>query len=118
MLITKQEFTEKQERDFLAWIRTLPSCLSGKRPCQSCHVRSVAEGAGTATKPRLYAVPMTQKEHDTQTNQGYLAAIKKHGTVANVEIWYADIDDGKMGLSWFKSRAYEYREKFLKINSQ
>lgn len=56
----------------LAWIRTLPSLISGKRGCDACHVRygSLAHGkrtTGGAEKPSdCWTVPLTRDEHTDQ----------------------------------------------------
>lgn len=115
-IFQKDEFTEEQEKAFLAWIRTLPSVLNGNLGCESCHVLSVAHGAGKGHKPRLFAVPMTHKQHLTQTNEGYAAALAQH---AKREVFakflkeYRIEDGNKAALAWFKERAMEHRVFFL-----
>ena len=55
----------------LAWVRALPSVLSGARPCEACHVRygSPAHGkreTGMQEKPDdAFVVPLTTHEHRT-----------------------------------------------------
>lgn len=48
----------------LALIRKLPSCLSGKKPCDPHHLRVANErGIGLKATDR-WAVPMTRAEHE------------------------------------------------------
>lgn len=107
----KSPYSDKLDKEFLAWIRTLPSVLSGKSPCTAAHVLSVAHGAGKGIKPKLFAVPLTDGEHRLQHQQGYLPTLFyfKREEIINLPI------DPKAGLNWFKAQAMEYRMEFLKL---
>lgn len=70
---------------FIAYIRTLPSCVSGRYNeyneagdgrCVAAHVRRVSLGAGTAIKPRYSAVPLTQNEEHSLTHNKGESALK------------------------------------------
>lgn len=51
------------DEQHLANIRKLPSCLSGKRPCEAHHLRC-AGGRGVSLKAEdKWAIPLTQEEH-------------------------------------------------------
>lgn len=56
----------------LAWIRTLPSAVSGMYPCEACHVRygdpeHRKKRTGRGQKPDdCWTVPMTAAEHRSQ----------------------------------------------------
>lgn len=102
----KDEFTDAQEREFLAWVRKLPSCLTGQTPCQACHVLRVNQGSGKGIKPKLMAVPMTAGEHRDQTNHGYLYAINKYASRLL-------IDTEQDAIEWFENQALRYRKRFL-----
>ena len=60
----------------LAFIRLLPSVISGERPCEACHIRAgsavhrkVWTGAGR--KPDdLWCLPLTPAEHRAQHDMG------------------------------------------------
>lgn len=103
-------FTEAQERNFLAWIRTLTSVLSRREPCQACHIRRVSQGAGTGRKPRLMSVPMTAEEHQMQSTQSYHNAIQECGSYAVLQNFAAS---GLTAIEWFEQRALNYRSLFL-----
>lgn len=109
----KEKYTLKQEKAFLAWIRTLPSCLSGNTPCVAAHIRRVSEGAGMGRKPRLFAVPMTNEEHQYQHNHGEMAVLIKY-TRFNDIITYHSWEAKESSKIWFNNLANKYREKFLK----
>lgn len=67
-----QRRPRKQAGKHLAWIRTLPSVLSGRRGCDPCHIRyaSLAHGkrlVGNSEKPDdCWTIPLTRDEHDDQ----------------------------------------------------
>lgn len=114
--LEKDPFTLEQETEFLAWIRTLPSSLSGKTiDIQACHVRRVAQGAGTARKPRLFAIPMTSEEHSYQHNQGELGCLIKYNTYWGHWRGYVAFPE-RLRLQakcWFEEKAFLYRKEFL-----
>ena len=61
--------------DFLAWVRTQPSALSGQagtdeNPVVAAHVRRIADGAGTGIKPQYAAIPLLHTEHTEQHQHG------------------------------------------------
>ena len=52
------------DRAHLAMIRTLPSCISGRQPCDPHHLRVKGErGVGLKATDK-WAVPLTRDEHD------------------------------------------------------
>lgn len=59
----------ENDNDFLAWIRTLPSAISGKRPCIAAHYRT-AFNSGVGIKPLYSAIPLTDEEHKYQHHVG------------------------------------------------
>ncbi len=54
-----------QNPEFRKWIRSLPSVVSGRGPCEVVHVRS--RGAGGGDEGNI--VPLTQHEHIYQLHQ-------------------------------------------------
>lgn len=64
---------------FLQWCRGQPRCYScdaedsERNPIQAAHYRKVAAGAGTGIKPEYSALPLCQKCHLKQHNEGYSA---------------------------------------------
>lgn len=97
---------------FLAWIRTLPSCLSGDGPCQAAHVRRVQFGSGTGIKPPFSAVPLTFTEHYLQHSQGELASILAYGDF--------DLEEPtpQFAKDWFTEKALEYRKQWEEMNEK
>lgn len=65
------------DKELLAWIKTQTKCAADRAGCEGdmvpAHVRRVAEGAGTGIKPEYCAVPMCNKHHQMQHNQGEAA---------------------------------------------
>jgi hypothetical protein len=59
------------DKKFLEWIRTRP-CIScnAPAPSEAAHVRRVANGSGTGTKPEFSAIPLCKKCHSDQHNHG------------------------------------------------
>lgn len=101
---------KRPDRDFLAWIETLPSCISGhfeawehgEGRSVAAHVRR-ARDAGTSYKPLYSAVPLSDREHRTQSQLGEKACLEKHlGGVWSVE----------KAKSWFDQQAQRYREEW------
>lgn len=79
------------DAEFLDWIRAQPCAVTGERDyhkdeatgivterCDPAHVRTVANGAGTAIKPPYCAIPLVHHLRDVETRSGkaalYLAA--------------------------------------------
>jgi hypothetical protein len=69
--------TDKSQRrirdaEHLAWIRTLPSIISGQTPCEACHIRYGdpsyrKKRTGMGQKPDdAWCLPMTREEHRSQ----------------------------------------------------
>lgn len=69
-------------KEHLKLIRQLPSCVSGKRPCDSHHLKIKQErGMGMRSRDK-WAVPLTRDEHDhleAQGSRNELAWFKKNG---------------------------------------
>lgn len=109
----KDPYTEKDEIEFLAWLRTLKSCVSGRRyGIQACHVRRVAYGSGTARKPRLFAVPMTAQEHHIQTVNGEWACLT---TYLPIFYWPKEGFTLLTAKEWFENQALKHRATFLSL---
>lgn len=65
----KRSDEEREDAKFLAWIRTMPSAFSGKRPTVAAHYRTAAN-SGTGIKPLFSAIPLTWEEHRRQHDIG------------------------------------------------
>lgn len=69
----------------LAFIRKLPSAVSGKTPCEACHVRTASaihrkKKTGLAQKPDdSWTLPLTAEEHKAQHCENELAFWRAHG---------------------------------------
>lgn len=109
MMCPKDPFSEKMEREFLAWLRKKPSILGGEGQCEACHIRVVGKGAGTGRKPRLCAVPLTPPQHRLQSQQGYLITLAHFRK--DVKIPYPANE--KFGIEWFLDQAMNFRREFL-----
>ena len=76
--IAKDEFSEADEKAFLEFVRSQPSCLSGDPAgVVAAHVRRVSYGAGIGRKPYLFSVALTDDEHKYQHQHGELATLLK-----------------------------------------
>lgn len=91
---------KKQDKLYLAWLRTMPCCVCGCSPSDPAHVR---RNSGIATKPLLSAVPLCRKCHI---------------------ISHAKAESGLLKLSreaakqWFDDRAVEYYRRWLQLVNQ
>jgi len=66
---TKRKRKKESDRDFLDWLRTQPSAVSGVGPCEPCHYRT-AKNSGVGCKPLYSAIPMLRDEHLEQHRVG------------------------------------------------
>jgi len=99
------------DEDYLKWIRTQPSAISGDYDwseaggfCEACHVRRANE-AGTGYKPPYSAIPLTHKEHHIQTTQGEVACLENSGL-------FAQKPTVEQAKEWFDTMAAKYREEW------
>lgn len=96
------------DKDFQAWVRRQPSCISGcfsewvdgEGRCEFAHVRRVARGSGVGIKPAFSGVPLTHAEHAMQHQHGEAYVLAANGIVA---------DDA---AAWFEAKADEYWERW------
>ena len=58
------------DEEYLEWVRQQPCAVTGARPAEAAHVRRVADGAGTAIKPRYSAIPLCREMHQRQHQEG------------------------------------------------
>lgn len=58
-----------------AWIRSLPSVASGKRPCENVHVRG---GGGSRKADACWIVPLTRYEHRVELHQWGKQTFERH----------------------------------------
>lgn len=74
-----------EEPAHLAFIRKLPSVISGQYGCEACHIRSGSavhrkKWTGGQQKPDdCWTLPMTSEEHRAQHSENELAFYKRHG---------------------------------------
>ena len=76
------ERREGNSKAHLALIRKLPSCISGKRPCDPHHLRVKEERATGRKATDRWAVPLTRLEHDEVHkvgSRGEVAWFKRNG---------------------------------------
>ena len=67
---------ERSEK-YKAWIRTLPSILTGKTPCEACHTGT--DGGMRMKASDFSCVPMTRKEHIEYHATSRAAMERKYG---------------------------------------
>lgn len=68
-----------RDRNYLLWVKTLPSAISGKRPCDAHHCIGV--GSGMGQKASDYMVfPLTREEHEELHRTGWADWELLHGT--------------------------------------
>lgn len=84
--VSPREKWEGNSKAHRALIAKLPSCLSGRTPCDPHHLRIKDErGSGLRARDR-WALPLTRAEHDLVHGQAFNA---------------------KQELAWFKERGIE-----------
>lgn len=75
---------KKEDKEYRAWLRTLPCCICAKPPPnEACHVRFNEDGTdapATGYKPYLKAVPMDFGCHKLQHNES-------HTIYGNKDFW-------------------------------
>lgn len=95
------------DAQFLAWIRTLPSCLprmpGDDSSVQACHIRR-ANNSGVGMKPPFSAVPMTANQHKYQHD---------HGETACLTLFLGKHFGRTEAHEWFDKKAEHYRMWFL-----
>jgi len=80
----KETASFKDERH-LAFIRKLPSAVSGAYPCEACHIRAGSprhnkKATGKAQKPSdCWTVPLTAEEHRDQHNGNEMSFWRRNG---------------------------------------
>lgn len=74
-----------EDAGHLAFIRKLPSVISGAYPCEACHIRSGSpvhrkKRTGGQQKPDdCWTLPMTPEEHRAQHSENELSFYRRHG---------------------------------------
>jgi hypothetical protein len=81
---SKRRKEKPNDREFLDWLKTQPSALSGKTPCDPCHYRT-AKNSGVGCKPLLSAIPLTRDEHRLQHQIGQYAFMPREWWEREVE---------------------------------
>ena len=77
---------------------------------EPAHIRRVAAGSGTGTKPPYHAVPACHEHHRLQHDQGYLAAAK---VAAAQDRYRGDLDE-EVALDWFHRQAVARKQEWAK----
>ena len=98
------------DKDFQAWVRRQPSCLSGcfsewqdgEGRCEFAHVRRVSRGGGVGIKPPFSGVPLTHAEHAMQNQYGEAYVLAANGIAT------------EDAVTWFEAMADEYWERWRK----
>ena len=83
---TKRKHDKPNDREFLAWIRTQPSALTGRTPCIAAHYRT-SKNSGIGCKPTYSAIPLTQQEHSEQHRIGQFNFMPKPWWEGKVEYY-------------------------------
>jgi hypothetical protein len=115
------------DKEYRAWVQTLPSCLSGKfsewlsdlgewrNP--ACHVRRAATfGTGFRDVP-FTSIPLTHEEHAYQHQYGELACLAKytHDPQLKCTLLNASpVEAERIAKEWFDSQVIKYREMWRK----
>lgn len=69
-----------RNRQYLDWVKTLPSCISGRPADDPHHLIGYTEG-GVGTKASdYYAIPLTRDEHTYLHDLGWREWEKLHGS--------------------------------------
>ena len=61
---------------YLRWIRTLPSLVSGRGPCDACHTGT--DGGMSQKASDLSCVPLTREEHQEYHQHGKRAFERRY----------------------------------------
>ncbi len=74
----------KRDPKYLAWVRKMPSLISGRTPCDACHTGS--DGGMSQKASDFSCVPMTREEHQEYHRIGKAAFERKYGVNFAVEV--------------------------------
>lgn len=66
-----------RSRKYLDWVKTQPSCVSGKPADDPHHIKRPGFG-GTSKCSDLFAIPLTREEHDELHHIGWRAWEEKY----------------------------------------
>ena len=76
MDLTKHKAWRCQE--YLDWVKTLPSCISGKPSDDAHHIKGHGFG-GTVKAPDWATIPLTREEHTYWHSVGWKYFEERHG---------------------------------------
>ena len=71
-----------RSQKYINWVKTLPSVVSGKSPCDAHHIKLPGFG-GTSKISDLFAIPLTREEHTEGHSIGWQSFEAKH----NIDQW-------------------------------
>lgn len=114
---------KREDQDYLGWLTFQPSWLDGafsgtddegRQRNIACHVRRSGDSgtggaAGTGYKPLWSAVPMTFRQHNTQSSQGELACIAAYANYRVYVIHYEGETMEEKAKSAFNIAARHYK---------
>lgn len=96
-----------EDKDYLAWIRTLPCAVTGVRPVDAAHISyadnrygKLGRAKGTKEDDR-WAIPLSQNSHREQHSMGerrYWEVIGLDPCIIAMSLWAAYPDDDKARL--------------------
>ena len=105
------------DEEFQAWCRKQKCVVCGDKDypeeypegvCEYAHVRRVANGAGTSTKPPYSGVPLCHKHHTLQHNKGELASYVAAATYDQKITIYSEHN----AKDWFDKKRIQHLEKW------
>jgi hypothetical protein len=111
---------------FRAWIQTLPSALDGKSFSDwlpdlgewrnlACHVRRAGR-SGVGYKEEFACIPMSDKEHKYQHQNGELACLLKFTADPQLKVTLLDaspVEAERLAKQWFDAQVEKYRQRWL-----
>ncbi|STZ77367.1 hypothetical protein [Bergeriella denitrificans] len=107
-------FVIGSDEAYQQWTRSRPSAISnkgdwveeiGEYRCEYAHVRRVAAGSGTASKPEYSGLPLRHEEHALQHSLGEMGVLQHYGK---------NINTPSEAAAWFEKKAAENRTAWIK----
>ena len=88
---------------------------SGDLRCEAAHVRDIKYGAGIATKPEYFAIPLHPKIHADQHEKGVYHMWKRAGRPTPSAIQYPILSQEEHIRQWLQISTLEYIKKWIQV---
>jgi len=111
------------EERYLDWVRSQPCMITGggveneagDMRCEAAHVRDIKYGAGIATKPEYFAIPLHPDIHSEQHDKGVFQMWKRAGRPTPSAVQYPIVSQEEHIRQWLQISTLEYIKKWIQV---